>query len=408
MAPTELVIATGGGDDGPHRGVPRIGSLADASPCEASNRGVRGVHQEALDVLSTDVGRRGREQLHLVRVEQHLRQHDVVALGQIGADHRQRGGTDERPSAEEVFVPPSDHGPQHVDVAVQRAGVLGHVAPGQRRFPDPGRTVEMDQPAHRVSTSIRPDSLPEQPDRPATASRRASRRTPHRRTPRGSAPAHACSRATRSRARARPAGLLLVRSSPHSDPTSRSSSTTQAGAGDRGVGDLGGHGGRHDPHHREQRRPPRRPTAAGSRRAGRSPHAHRAAGRGRTRRRRRRATRRGRARRDTRPGPRTSRRRAGRQALPRPNVTRDAISSGTSRRASRARSRWRCTGSTPSTCRPKWVASRKECAPSPQPTSRATESGGRSSSRTTWSSMTGPRGASDVSTSAPKASSMRG
>ena len=56
-----------------------------------------------------------------------------------------------------------------------------------------------------------------------------------------------------------------------------------------------------------------------------------------------------------------------RVAVPRSKDTREAMSGTSPRRASRARSRWRCTGSMPSTRNPKCVASRNACAPSPQP-----------------------------------------
>ena len=95
-------------------------------------------------------------------------------------------------------------------------------------------------------------------------------------------------------------------------------------------------------------------------------------------------------------------------AVPRSNASREEMSGTRSRRAARARSRWRCTGSMPSTRKPKWVASRTAWAPSPHPTSTTRLSGRRSSSRTTCSSTDGSRGARLSSRRAEKAASSRG
>ena len=64
------------------------------------------------------------------------------------------------------------------------------------------------------------------------------------------------------------------------------------------------------------------------------------------------------SRRGTTPGRARSRAPGCASAVPRSKETREAMSGTSSRRASRARSRWRCTGSMPSTRKPKWVASR--------------------------------------------------
>ena len=52
------------------------------------------------------------------------------------------------PARRVVVLPAADHRPEHVDVAAQRAGVLGGVPGRQRRLPDPRWSVEEDQPGH--------------------------------------------------------------------------------------------------------------------------------------------------------------------------------------------------------------------------------------------------------------------
>ncbi len=102
----------------------------------------------AFDELRPDADGTCFKPCQLGRVNQHLWQHDVVAIREVRLNHCQRCRPDERPSLLEVALPFTDEGSEHVNVAVQNPRMFGYVAPSQSGLPDPGRPVEVDEATH--------------------------------------------------------------------------------------------------------------------------------------------------------------------------------------------------------------------------------------------------------------------
>ena len=104
-----------------------------------------------------------------------LRQHDVAAAPQVRGQHRQREPSDDLPGLVEAVRGPADEAAQPVGVQGEHPRVLVGVPPRDRRLPDPGRTVEQQQPWSRhardygTGRRCRTPNYPRGMDGPGTA-----------------------------------------------------------------------------------------------------------------------------------------------------------------------------------------------------------------------------------------------
>lgn len=148
MALAQRMVTTLCGNDRLDLSVPGVVVVAVTTPAEPRHGLLTFVHQDPLNELGISAYGTRLEERYLGRSDEELREHDVMATGDVRLNHRKGSGADERTSRQEVTRPSADQGPQHVDVTIKRSRMLISEAPRDGGLADAGRAVEKQQAWH--------------------------------------------------------------------------------------------------------------------------------------------------------------------------------------------------------------------------------------------------------------------